>query len=528
MREIPTELAEIRDLREVRVASCGLATLPDWFADRPVESLDLIGNGLSQLPPVILEMSTLRHLGMSNNQISYLSPEIDRLARLEALALSFCGLRSLPSSVRNMSRLVMLDLGFNSLGDPDALILSENIEQLVLSGNGFHEIPHAVRRLSKIRVLECSAAGTHSRGYNLEVRSRGPVIRGHLRRVIGSSPAGQGKIEVWPSWLSGVSTLEWIDLSGQRIKSVPESIGRLRNLEGLLLPGNLLQRLPDSLCELSALKVLSVEQNQISALPENLHTLSGLSFLGVEGNDLPLPPEVLSQPAKPDRIWDYLARTGEDHRHLDEAKVLVVGEGSVGKSSLVRRLTRGDFDPDERKTEGIDVTRWSLTAGGAEIAVNLWDFGGQEIMHATHQFFLTRRSVYLLVVDARQSEEQNRIEYWLKLVQGFSAGSPVILIGNKCDKFGLDIDQRGLREKYPDIVDILETSCFGNLGIDDVRGSLSRTVGSLPHVRDLLPTSFFMVKSIWRSWTPTTCLSPTTSDCVRSGACAPPRRRSCW
>lgn len=54
-------------------------------------------------------------------------------------------------------------------------------------------------------------------------------------------------------------------------------------------------------------------------------------------------------------------------------------------------------------------------------------------MHATHQFFLTKRSLYLLVLDARSSEEQNRLEYWLKIIGSFGGESPVIVVGNKLD-----------------------------------------------------------------------------------------------
>ena len=88
-------------------------------------------------------------------------------------------------------------------------------------------------------------------------------------------------------------------------------------------------------------------------------------------------------------------------RVLNEAKVLLVGQGGVGKTSLVKRLVDGGFDPEENKTEGIDIRKWHVEVDGERIRLNVWDFGGQEIMHATHQFFLTKRSLYLLLWDAR-------------------------------------------------------------------------------------------------------------------------------
>jgi GTPase SAR1 family protein len=52
-------------------------------------------------------------------------------------------------------------------------------------------------------------------------------------------------------------------------------------------------------------------------------------------------------------------------------------------------------------------------------------------MHATHQFFLSKRSVYILVLDGRRDE---KTEYWLKHVEAFGGGSPVIIAINKIDE----------------------------------------------------------------------------------------------
>ncbi len=131
----------------------------------------------------------------------------------------------------------------------------------------------------------------------------------------------------------------------------------------------------------------------------------------------------------------------------------------------------------------------------SEIKLNIWDFGGQEIMHATHQFFLTKRSLYLLVLDARLTQEENRVEYWLKIIQSFGGESPVLIVGNKTDQHPLDIDRTGLQKKYPNIVGILETSAATGAGIEALKAEIAKQVDTLPHVRDLLPETWFTVKS---------------------------------
>ncbi|MBK9601935.1 MAG: hypothetical protein IPO36_08850 [Anaerolineales bacterium] len=130
-----------------------------------------------------------------------------------------------------------------------------------------------------------------------------------------------------------------------------------------------------------------------------------------------------------------------------------------------------------------------------EIKFNIWDFGGQEIMHATHQFFLTKRSLYLLVLDSRLTQEENRVEYWLKIIQSFGGESPVLIVGNKIDQHPLDIDRTGLQKKYPNIVGILETSAATGAGIEELKAAIAEQVNNLPHVRDLLPETWFTIKT---------------------------------
>jgi small GTP-binding protein len=266
-------------------------------------------------------------------------------------------------------------------------------------------------------------------------------------------------------------------------------------LRGFYASDNEIASVPPAFASRSSMAELDLRRNRISELPVSLSAWGRLDYLNLAGNPLPLPPEVLAQCEEPAAIVDYVSRTLRLAKPLDEAKLLIVGEGSVGKSSLIKRLVNDVFDPQQGKTDGIDVTRWPIDVNGVRVVLNVWDFGGQEIMHATHQFFLTERSVYVLVLDVRQGEAQNRLEYWLKLIQSFSGGSPVIIVGNKTDQASLDIDVRGLMTKYPNIVAILPASCCTGTGIATVREMLVDVVASMDHVHDLLPGSFFDIKN---------------------------------
>jgi internalin A len=153
------------------------------------------------------------------------------------------------------------------------------------------------------------------------------------------------------------------------------------------------------------------------------------------------------------------------------------------------------FNPTENKTEGIAIQHWPITVNNQQIRLNVWDFGGQEIMHATHQFFLTKRSLYLLVLDARLGEEENRLEYWLKMIASFGGESPVIVVGNKIDQHPLDLDKRGLMLKYPQIRAIVETSCLDGRGLTELQTVIEQEIANLPHLSDQLLLSWFNVKT---------------------------------
>jgi internalin A len=285
-----------------------------------------------------------------------------------------------------------------------------------------------------------------------------------------------------------------LDLSGNGLTMLPQEIGQLTKLTELYLVTNELTVLPPEIGQLSNLTILDLKSNRLTALPPEIGQLTKLEWLDLRNNSLPIPPEILAKTSDPAAILNYYFQAGRS-KPLNEAKLLLVGQGSVGKTSLIKGLVEGRFDPHEAITEGINITKWPMIVEGYEISFNIWDFGGQEIMHATHQFFLTKRSLYLLVLDARLGEEENRLEYWLKIIGSFGGDSPVIVVGNKIDQHPLDLDQRGLQMKYPNLKAIVETSCRDGRGLDELRQVIAAEVGALAHLHDPLPLAWFAVKS---------------------------------
>ena len=370
-----------------------------------------------------------------------------------------------------------LDLGGNQLSSlPPAIAQLQNLQELDLSGNQLSSLPPAIAQLQNLQ------------GLNLRVN----------------------QLSSLPPAIAQLQNLQQLNLRGNQLSSLPPAIAQLQNLQRLYLSYNQLSSLPPAIAQLQNLQRLDLRDNQLSSLPPAIAQLQNLQELYLHDNPLPLPPEILgptwkevalnkATPAQPQTIIRYYLQ--KEQHPLNEAKMLLLGQGSVGKTSLVNQILTGKYNPQENKTDGINIQQWKVKRVGegkeeeGAVQVNIWDFGGQEIMHSTHQFFLTERSLYLVVLDCRQGEEENGLEYWLKLVDSFGGKSPVLIIGNKVDQHSLDLDQRGLQRKYPRIKGFVETSCAQGTGIDNLKKRITEEINQLEHVGDLLPQSWFKVKT---------------------------------
>lgn len=390
---------------------------------------------------------------------------------LKELNLSYTKLSQLPDRVKYLSQIETLDISNNTLTSlPDFIGDLQNLQKLIVNNNWITSLPESLGRLKNLRIL------------NLE----------------------NNQIKSLPNSLGNLKLLESLNVAVNELTYLPDSLKQISNLVEIFLFQNKIQSFPDCLLEMKKLKRLHLGDryffgNRISILPEGIKSLSELEILDLRGNSIQLPPEIIEKINEPSVIINYyFSLLDGKRRSVNETKLIIVGQGSVGKTSLVNRILHNDFDQNQLITNGISITSWLLDGKQnthSAVRTHIWDFGGQEIMHATHQFFLTKRSLYLLVLDSRLTQEENRVEYWLKIIQSFSGESPVLIVGNKIDQYPLDIDRTGLHKKYPNIVGILETSAATGAGIEELKAAITEQVNNLPHVRDLLPETWFTVKT---------------------------------
>ncbi|QLE51405.1 GTPase [Nostoc sp. C057] len=307
------------------------------------------------------------------------------------------------------------------------------------------------------------------------------------------------KLTTLPEAITRLQQLTRLDLRGNQLTTLPEAIAPLQKLTSLNLRLNRLTTLPEAIARLQQLTSLDLRGNKLTTLPEAIARLQKLTTLNLSDNPIEKPPpEIVEQGIE--AIRDYFRQLqAEGTDYLCEAKLLIIGEGGAGKTTLAKKIEDQNYQlREEDSTKGIEVIRWDFPMkDGREFRVNIWDFGGQEIYHATHQFFLTKRSLYVLVADTRK--EDTDFYYWLNVVELLSDNSPLLIIKNEKQNRHREINERELRGQFTNLKETLPTNLATNRGLEQVLEQIKHYVKSLPHIGSPLPKTWVRVREALES-----------------------------
>ncbi len=283
--------------------------------------------------------------------------------------------------------------------------------------------------------------------------------------------------------VSGVSILELLFCSSTQVSDLV-SLSGLSNLE-------LLDCSSTQVSDLSSL--LSFLKNGIPFRIE--HKSLGKNFLFKNCPLVHPPIEILKEGNE--AILNYFDQLEKDQgQELLEAKALLIGEGMSGKTSLRNRLLGRELPNEPDRTKGLEVEvepyRFPL-AEEKEMQLNLFDFGGQDHYKPLHQFFYSKRSLYLLLT--KNGDDQNDFDFWLETAQLHGDNSPLIVINNLFGDVQCNFNLGKWAKEYPFVKESLEVNLGDSSGLAAVKQQIEAYAQTLPHIRQVVPKSWAAIRT---------------------------------
>jgi small GTP-binding protein len=482
--DLPPEIFELPQLKSLDLARNSIRSLPESISQlRRLTSLNLSGNSLSALPESFAQLQNLISLDLSGNHLTTLPESVTRLRNLNSLNVSGNLLNSLPESIGQLRNLTSLNVSNTSLRAlSESIGKLENLKSLNVSFNPIRALPESIGNLQSLTSLNLTQTSLRAL----------PESISRLQNLT-SLDLTRNALNAFPESITQLRSLTSLNLSFNPIRALPESIIQLQNLASLDLTVTLLRTLPSSITRLPNLASLTLTGNLLTTLPEAIVLLRSLTSLDLTRNPLDHPPIEIAEKGI-DAIREYFRQIRQEGvDHLYEAKLLILGEGGAGKTTLANKVLDSKYElREEDSTKGVDVLQWSFPMeGNRQFRVNIWDFGGQEIYHATHQFFLTRRSLYILVADTRKDDTD--FYYWLNVAELLSDNSPLLIVKNEKQDRHREINERELRQ-FDNLKEVLATNLATNRDLEKVKEAIKYHMQRLPHVGSQLPKTWVRVR----------------------------------
>jgi internalin A len=415
---------------------------------KETEALELNLNGLllNRLPQELSNLTSIRSLNLDNcYELRDLWP-LARLTSLKSLELNQCRrLRNL-SPLATLTSLQSLSLGSEQVSDISPLRDLKSLQTLGLySANQISDISSlsGLNSLQTLALRGCWLLSDLSPLSSLSsLRSLDLYGSKHLSNL---SP------------LSCLTSLRSLALDSCWDLNNLSPLVALTSLQSLTLHNCPKLRDRSPLARLTSLRTLDltaplaslspIQWGRFAPLESLLPTLQHLRLHGCKFDDLP--PEVCGEVGLNclDKVRAHYADLKYGARRDAALKVFFLGNASVGKTQLSRRLCDLPFDPNTPTTHGIQLGQTSVTLDGFQqpVRLNLWDFGGQDIYHGSHALFLQGQAVFLVLwmpdLEQGGSYEQSGImlrhrplAYWLDYLRAFAGtDASVLIVQSQCD-----------------------------------------------------------------------------------------------
>ncbi len=457
------QLKSLKNLTQLNLRDNQISDISLISALTNLTVLDLSKNQFRNIFP-LSTLTKLTKLNLGDNGICHISQFSD-LTNLTVLKLKNNILRNI-SPLSALTNLTELDLSENQISDISPLSALTNLTYLNLSNNQISDIS-PLSALTNLTVLK---------------------LKDNILYDI--------------SQLSALTNLTLLDLANNQILDI-SPLSALKNLTKLGLDSNKILDI-SPLSALTNLITLDLRYNPMEELPPWI-TIFNMriqwqkyiddGYITFYNNPLKTPPIEIVRLGK-EAVRNYFAQLKEQKEdYLYEAKLLIIGEPGAGKTTLAKKIENPDYGlwENEKSTEGIEVIRYEFPLENKKnFRINIWDFGGQEIYKATHQFFLTKRSLYALVADSRK--EDTDFYYWLNAVELLTDNSPLLIVKNEKQDRQREIPERQLRGQFTNLKEILAANLATKRGLPEILKEIQHRISSLPHIGSPLPKTWVRVR----------------------------------
>jgi internalin A len=444
---------------------------------------------LSEFPKEIMEIKSLTRLFLSGENLFELPEKLNNWDTLEYLYLGGCKyLKKINGLPPNLNYLYVDGLKFSEF--PKKIFKLKKINKLVAMNFNLRELPLELTDMSSLRALFL--------GKNKLSKLPNEIIKLNNLNYLWLN---DNLFEVFPKIITEIKSLTALKFSGNKLSKIPASIKKLKNIEYLDFGGNLFKEIPKYIFDFKELKELSFGnynlknqnnvQNNITIIPIDILKLQKLKELNLYNNNniTNIPDVILSEGVDSIKNFIQSKLEADKEEYLYEAKMVMVGRGDVGKSVLTKKLSDPSYSLTiSETTPGIKVLKnpYEFTMKGLKgkksFRFNIWDFGGQEKYDATHQLFITKRSVYIFLTEARAESNYQDVFYWLNTISLLSHNSPVIVVLSKYDERKKILPESIYKEKFKNIIQFVDVSCADGFEhtIENLKDAIKESIKKLP------------------------------------------------
>ena len=114
-------------------------------------------------------------------------------------------------------------------------------------------------------------------------------------------------------------------------------------------------------------------------------------------------------------------------------KITVIGDGAVGKTSLIKKYTQGSFQKDYIKTLGAQFSKYDEEIEGDNCKLFFWDIAGQREFDFMRPTFYKGSKAAIIVFSHKSDESFDHIHEWHEDIKKYTGDLPIVLFGNKTD-----------------------------------------------------------------------------------------------